>query len=97
DLCVIHQRPGAMHQPDVVVQIDCNAGHLPENPVLGQRLRPEWFGLKFWNVIGGSGGRGGQSGNERQYHSPCISPSPFAPLLGAFGFSTSDWRGVWIL
>ena len=29
------------------------------NPVLRQRLRPKWFGLKFRNVIGGSGRRGG--------------------------------------
>ena len=82
-LFVINQRAGAMHKPDMVVRIDCNAGHLTENPVLGQRLRPEWLGLKFRNVIGGSGGRGGQSGNQCPYHSHCNPPVRFARLLRA--------------
>src|SRR5262249_56973748 len=72
-LFVINQRTGAMHKPDVVVGIDCDAGHLTENPVLGQRVRPEWLGLKFSNVLGGCGGSGGPSGHRTPTNSPSLS------------------------
>jgi hypothetical protein len=38
-----------MHDPDVVLTVDSDAGHLAEHPVAGQRLRPEWLRLEAWN------------------------------------------------
>ena len=34
-------RPGAMDDPHVVVPVDRQPGHLPDDPVVGERLRPE--------------------------------------------------------
>ncbi len=35
------ERAGPLHHPNMVESVDPDAGHLPEQPVVGQRLRPE--------------------------------------------------------
>jgi hypothetical protein len=44
---VVEQGRGAMDDPDVIVAIDRNARDLPEDPIAGQRLRPERLRLEF--------------------------------------------------
>jgi hypothetical protein len=39
-----------MHDPDVIALVDGDTGHLPEYPVVGQRLGPEWIDLKKRNA-----------------------------------------------
>ena len=40
-----------MHDPDVVVPVDGDAGHLAEDPVLRQRLGPERLGPELRRVL----------------------------------------------
>src|SRR5688572_15724915 len=45
------ERRGALHDPDVVARVDGDAGDLPEQPVVRQRLRPERVDLKLWHTL----------------------------------------------
>jgi hypothetical protein len=49
-LFVVDKRPRPMHDPDVIIAVDRDAGDLAENPIAGQRLRPKRLRLEARNV-----------------------------------------------
>jgi hypothetical protein len=40
---VVSEAAGALDEPDVVLRVYGDPGDLPEQPIVGQRLRPEWI------------------------------------------------------
>src|SRR4029077_983351 len=46
------QRERALHHPDAIVFVGCDAGDLTEDPVVRQRLRPEWLDAELGDIVG---------------------------------------------
>ena len=76
-LLVVEQGRRAVDDPDVVVAIGGDAGDLAEDPVAGQRLRPERLGPERRGVLGCSGyGRGDESEKDQDRSHGFLQGSP---------------------
>ena len=90
-LLVVHQRRGAMENPDVAVRGGRDPGHLTENPVFRERLRPERLGLErrrcfcLCGLLSRSGGGQARQSRERNCHCRENTPHRRLPVF-AGGF-----------